>query len=156
MLTRRKLLRCSAILYSSASACKSRTIAPTYERYQATRTPKARQFDLCTDFTSFDPSPDHIQRRINRQRAYELTVAGKDKFARRGLRIIRERNVNQPDRFLLAAPARPRDARDAYAESRTGAFANTRGHRFGHLLAYSAMFFDPFLRHAQQIMFRFV
>src|SRR5262249_11704594 len=121
------------------------------KRYQATRTPKARQFDLCTDFTSFDSSPDHIQRRINRQRAYELTVAGKDKFARRGLRIIREGNVNQPDRFLLAASARPRDARDAYAESRTGAFANARGHRFGHLLAYGAMFFDPFLRHAQQI-----
>ena len=35
MLTRSKLRRWSAILYSSASACKSRTIALTYESYSS-------------------------------------------------------------------------------------------------------------------------
>src|SRR5262245_49706875 len=103
-----------------------------------------------------DTPPNHIQRRVNRQGANELTVAGKNKLARRGLCIIGERNVNQTDRFLLTASARPGDARDADAESRTGAFANAGGHRPGYLLADGAMFLDPFLRHAQEIIFRFV
>src|SRR5262245_26293982 len=71
------------------------------------------------------PPSNHIQRRIDRQHANELPISGKDEFARRGLRTVRERDVDQSDRLLRAAPARPRDAGDAYAESRTGALADS-------------------------------
>src|SRR5215470_8815875 len=84
----------------------------------------------------------NIQSRIDCQHANELPVAGEYEFARRGLRIVRKRDVYKPDRLLLAAPARPRYTGDAHAEARTGALANTLGHRPGHLLAHGAVSFD--------------
>src|SRR5262245_12283210 len=105
---------------------------------------------------SFYSAPNHIQRRIHRQSANKLPVAGKDESARGGLRVVREAYVDQPDRLLIAAAPRTRDAGDAYAESRTCAFANSRGHRPGHLFAHGAVSFDQFLRHAQQIDFRVI
>ena len=60
-----------------------------------------------------DPPPQQIKRRIDRQYANELAVAGKNHLASRHVIFVSQSDINQTDRFFFCAAARASDSSDA-------------------------------------------
>jgi hypothetical protein len=68
-----------------------------------------------------------------------LPIEGKDKFVAMRSFWMGQSDVHQANRFLLAAPARTRNAGRRNTEIRTEAFAYSLGHGTGHGFGNSAV-----------------
>src|SRR6266852_5094278 len=118
------------------------------------RTPLADDRRLKTDDCLHQFSSHHVQRLLARVPADSFAVAGEISLLDFGPFFRRQSVEHQADWFLLGSAGWSSDSRDAYAQRRAAALANSFGECGRNLAAYGAVFFDQLAGNVRERSFQ--
>src|SRR5205085_7118801 len=106
----------------------------------------------CSDQTP----PQQVERGLRGTPAYELTVAGQEQFTMLCVCVVRERDIDETDGFVVRIARRAGDACDGETEICLSTFAHAFRHRLGHRRADRAVLANEIRRYTKQTHLRLV